>query len=183
MDAGVMSSSTVTRVNGDGSISLLFQDGERMTGGPTELSNLQADLLHSICLNLLCVHPPSAVHLLATCSEFHTILRRCAELARLRCRMHWEASSTSGHELASDGHVLRQCVVRGLDWHAAWASGPILPANKFSMWTVHLQKSIGDQARLYVGVCDAENTCAWGVYPNSGRLFRRTRWADGLIYI
>ena len=69
--------------------------------------------------------------------------------------MHWDASLTTGHEVASNGHLLRQRLRHeGLDWHAAWATGPLLPADKWSRWTVHVQKSIGNQARLYVGVCE-----------------------------
>jgi len=167
-------------------------DSSRFVLGPEgsveaalDLSGLTEDVLAHIGKHLLMSHPPSLSRLRCTSTFFYEQQRRTAALAERLCKICWDPQLTSVHSISRDGRRLRQPAFsseeRTHDLPRAWACGPVLPETGASTWEVVVEASMLDQAHICVGVCDAGCHSGWGLNPNSGRLYRRTRNQHGMI--
>lgn len=62
------------------------------------------------------------------------------------------------------------------DW--AWAAGTLLPCKGVFSWQVRIDREACAFGAVFVGVCDATNRHAWGVYLHTGKLMQMYRSDD-----
>ena len=143
--------------------------------------NLLLDLPEELlleCVRIMLLNDvPSVLRLCQTSRYIRKLLsapRRDAEARRLR----WEQELTVEHDIdESDGRTLTR---RFHNVATPWAACRALPtAGGTSAWTVRLDVQKENLGHMAIGVCDLAGLCAWGLSPSNGRLWRRSRDADG----
>ena len=143
------------------------------------LLGLPEELLHLVADALLHKHLPSALRLRQASTALRgrlAAVRAAAEARRLR----WvpELTDTDLNAISDEG---RRLTMMGYDNILSWAAGPLLPTAGRVSFSVRIEESNENRGGLVIGVCNEAGTCAWGLRPYDGKLFRHSRTADGQL--
>lgn len=113
-----------------------------------------------------------------SCQILHAKLKLLRVLAEAR-RLRWLRKATSEHvAIGNDGRTLT--VVSCNDRIQPWGTGRMLPTSGKSKWKLRVDRSRSDDGNgMWIGVCDAEARCSWGLSLYTGRLRCISRDADG----
>ena len=182
----------ISHAHGDGaSVWLLLretmgvkQSREEGSGSYRCLEVLNDDVLLHIAWMLLADHLPSALRMSIASSAMRERLDyvvRAAEARRLRWLPNFtfflDISRHSRTITRSSGLYGRRCA-RPLKAfkEQPWAACRLLPTSGKSSWTVRI-----DHGPVIIGVCDAANTCGWGLNAEFRRLDRANRDHTGIV--
>lgn len=145
----------------------------------THITALPKPALKHVGKLLLISHPQSVLSHRCTCRSLRDGLAGLAAIAESRCRVLWDRTRTTVYTVSADGSTVTNPCPRSDEQSgklkSSWACGPVLPTSGLSTWDVVLKATVHDMAAVCVGVCDAECISGWGVNPNRGLLWRKTR--------
>ena len=142
-------------------------------------------LVHTIARQLLADHDVCSAMRLRSCSKH--LCERLApvyEAAKLSRSLRWDPQLSRGCVLSRACTTLTRAtpdqhfvygVGAGLHPNKSWAAGGMLPDHGTFSWLVSIDRAVDNAGRLLIGVCDEPSTCAWGLCPFDGRLYRRSR--------
>lgn len=147
--------------------------------GAIGLEMLNNDMLLHISWMLLADHLPSALRMSITSNSMREALDyvvRAAESRRLRWLpnfTYWlDISKQNNRTITRSSGVYGRRCARPLKAfkEQPWAACRLLPTSGKTSWTVRI-----DHGPVVIGVCDAANTCGWGLNAEFRRLDRANR--------
>ena len=138
-------------------------------------SDVPGELLDLVAAATLAQDLPSALRLSQACTALRgrlAAVRAAAEARRLR----WveELTDMDRFTISDEGRALTKVAAGGGYF---WAAGPLLPTAGRVSFSVRIEKSDENMGDMVIGVCTADNTCGWGLWPLYGELHRVSRTA------
>ena len=146
-------------------------------------------LVHHIARMLLAAHDVrAALRLRASCKSAHERLQPVFEAAQLAHSLRWDGDLSRGCALSCARTELTRlnmyssddpCTFpRMLHPNSSWAAGGLLPSRGSFSFLFKIDRVANNSGRMLIGVSDSPSTCAWGMCPFDGRLYRRSRSHD-----
>jgi len=142
-------------------------------------SDLPDTLVEKVGYDTLANNVRDLLRLCQTCQTLREKLedvRRLAETRRLYCLPELTAKQIV---ISNDGRTLTPASCTD---DVPWVSGRLLPTVGRTAWKVRVDNSqCNDGNGMWIGVCDAEARCSWGLELYSGRLRCICRNPDGKL--
>lgn len=156
----------------------------REEGAGLQLEDMYDDVLLHIAWMLLNKDLPSALRFSMVSGAMRERLDIAVHAAESR-RLRWLPNLTFFLDIARSGRSItrsggtygRRCARPLKNFNQApWAACRLLPTKGKSTWTVRI-----DHGSVVIGVCDAANTCGWGLNAEFRRIDRMNRDALGHV--
>jgi len=132
-------------------------------------SDLPDSLLEQVGHTALANGVRDLYRLRQACQTLRTKLEVVRLLAEMR-RLSWLPELTAKQiHISNEGRTLTTATCT--DGIEPWVSGRLLPRAGKSTWKVRVDRSRSNDGNgIWIGVCDMEARCSWGLFLYSGRL-------------
>ena len=141
-------------------------------GLPFMLSALPEELLHHVYRAVLEIDVVCAVHIRRVCAAWHASLEHMCHSTERCFRLAWPLELAAQHSVSNAGTTLTNRT--GFN-NTPWAAGTLLPTAGRSSFRVRIELSKYDRGEAFIGVCDGDVRCGWGLDTSDGKIYVRSR--------